>query len=83
MKTSSMDLERTTETKTSYQSQLQKVLMHLLIQSGVEEDEFVGTMLMLKDSVQEQEEMLLYLWDNNPTPQQIFDKLVAMVKARK
>jgi hypothetical protein len=49
----------------------------------VEEDELVGTMLVLKDSVPEQEEMLLYLWDNKPTPQQIFDKLVAMVKARK
>lgn len=78
-----MDLERTTEAKTSYQSQLQKVLTYLLIQSGVEEDEFVGTMLVLKDSIPEQEEMLLYLWDNKPNPQQIFDKLISMVKSRK
>lgn len=39
-------------------------------------------MLLLKDSIQDQEEMILYLWDERPNPQQIFDKLVEIVKRR-
>ena len=58
---------------------LQKTLVDLLIMLGVDEDALVGTMLVLKDSVREQEEMLLYLWDNRPTPDEIDKKLVEMV----
>ena len=60
--------------------QLTKLFVYLLIMSGVEEDALVGTMLLLKDSVKEQEDMLLYLWDNKPTPEQIDKKLVEMVE---
>ncbi|MBR4388583.1 MAG: hypothetical protein IKT00_05330 [Prevotella sp.] len=82
MKTLSTKLEESTNGKGSCLSELQNVLADMLILLGVEEDELVGTMLVLKDSVPEQEEMLLYLWDNKPNPTQIYNKLVSMVKAR-
>lgn len=82
MKTLSMKSGKK-EANTSLLSPLQKALIELLVKSGVVGDELVGTMLMLKDSVQEQEEMLLYLWDNKPTPEQVIYKLELMVKARK
>ena len=50
---------------------------------GVSGDALVGTMLILKDSVPMQEEMLLWLWDNRPSPDEIEKKLVDMVLARK
>ena len=68
--------------KTSILTQLQEALADLLISSGVEEDALVGTMLVLKNSVQEQEEMLLYIWDNKPTPDEIDKKLVDIVERR-
>lgn len=67
----------------SYLSDEQKVLYLLLIESGVAEDELVGTMLLLKDSEEDRGEMILYLWDERPNPQQVFDKLVEIVKRRK
>ena len=62
---------------------LQGVLADLLIMLGVEENALVGTMLLLKDSEREMADMLLYLWDNRPTPEEIDKKLVEMVLARK
>ena len=63
-------------------SKTQKMLYVLLAKCEVGEDALVGTMLVLKDSVEEQEEMLLYLWDNKPTPEEIDKKLVEMVLRR-
>ena len=63
-------------------SKVQKMLLVLLTKLGVGEDALVGTMLVLKDSVPEQEEMLLYLWDNKPSPEEIDKKLVEMVLRR-
>ena len=83
MKTLSTKSEEREVAKTSLLSPLQNALIELLVRSGVEGDELVGTILVLKDSIPEQEEMLLYLWDNKPNPTQVYHKLVAMVKARK
>ena len=83
MKTISTTSEEKKSSKDSCLSDLQEALLELLMMCKVEEDELVGTMLVLKDSVPEQEEMLLYLWDNKPTPEQVIYKLELMVKARK
>ncbi|MBR3432357.1 MAG: hypothetical protein IKH05_02280 [Bacteroidaceae bacterium] len=80
MKTTLKNSEENMNVKTSCLSELQNALADLLIMSGVEEDALVGTMLLLKDSVKEQEEILLYLWDNKPTPEEIDKKLVEMVE---
>ena len=82
MKTSLMTLDDIYP-QLSYLSDEQKVLYLLLIESGVAEDELVGTMLLLKDSKEDRGEMILYLWDERPNPQQVFDKLVEIVKRRK
>ena len=63
-------------------SKEQKILLVLLKQSGVEEDALVGTMLLLKDSQQEMDDMILYIWDNEPTPEQIDEHLEQIVLAR-
>ena len=82
MKNISTNSEANINAKASSLSEIENALADLLIMSGVEEDELVGTMLTLKQSVSEQEEMLLYLWDNHPNPQQIFNKLISIVKRR-
>ena len=82
MKTSSTKSEKAEGKKTSLLSPLQKALLELLVRCNVEGDQLVGTMLMLKDSIPEQEEMLLYLWDNKPTPEEVDKKLVEIVKRR-
>lgn len=69
--------------KESVLTPLQGVLADLLIMLGVEENALVGTMLLLKDSEREMEEMLLYLWGNRPTPEEIDKKLVEIVLARR
>ena len=71
------------EKKNSVLTPLQATLVDLLIMLGVSGDALVGTMLILKDSVPMQEEMLLWLWDNRPSPDEIDKKLVDMVLARK
>lgn len=68
--------------KSSKLTPLQSALVELLITAGVEEDALVGNMLVLKDSVEEQEEMLLYIWNNKPTPEEINKKLVEIVERR-
>lgn len=82
MEKQSMTLDEMLEFIPSYLSKTQKILFVLLVQSGVEEDALVGTMLLLKDSIEEQEEMLLYLWDNKPTPEEIDKKLVEIIERR-
>ena len=64
-------------------SETGKVLYLLLIDSKVEEDALVGTMLLLKDNEREMEDMVLYIWENKPTPEQIDEHLVEIVLARK
>jgi len=68
--------------KKSILSELQHALCDLLIMQGVSENALVGTMLMLKDSIPDQEEMLLYLWYEKPTPEEIDKKLVEIVMRR-
>ena len=82
MKITSTKSEVSKVGKVSCLSELQRALVDLLIMLGVEEDARVGTMLMLKDSIPDQEEMLLYLWDNKPTPEQVHKKLVEIVLRR-
>ena len=54
----------------------------MLTNSGMGEDGIVGTMLVTKDNVAEQEEMFLYLYDNHPTPKEITKYLIEMVHSR-
>lgn len=68
--------------KKSILSELQHALCDLLIMQGVSENALVGTMLMLKDSIPDQEEMLLYLLYEKPTPEEIDKKLVEIVMRR-
>ena len=82
MKTISTNLGKNISTKNSCLSPNQKALLQLLKICGVEENQLVGTMLLLKDSVPEQEEMILFLADNKPTPEQIDDKLISIVERR-
>lgn len=63
-------------------TELEYALFKLLIMQGVPEDALVGTMLLLKDSIPDQEEMILYLWYNNPTPEEINEKLIEIVMRR-
>ena len=79
----SMKSEEKEQTKTSLLSPLQRALLELLVKSKVEEDALVGTMLLLKDNEREMEDMLLYIWENKPTPEQIDEHLVEIVLARK
>ena len=76
-----MKSEKLTQ-KHSCLSSLQKALLELLRLSKVRGDALVGNMLMLKDSVQEQEEMILFIWDNRPIPEEIDKKLVEIVGRR-
>ncbi|MBQ7690036.1 MAG: hypothetical protein IJT30_02435 [Muribaculaceae bacterium] len=55
----------------------------MLAQSKVPEDALVGTMLLLKDNQAEMDDMILYIWNNNPTPEQIDEHLVQIIEARK
>jgi hypothetical protein len=63
-------------------TELQRALSDLLIMQGVQGNALVGTMLLLKESVPDQEEMILYLWYNNPTPEEINEKLIEIVMRR-
>ena len=63
-------------------SEEQKVLFLLLLDSGVQGDALVGNMLLLKDTEEDMREMILYIWDNRPTPEEIDNKLVEIVMRR-
>ena len=69
-------------TKKSVLTELQRALSDLLIMQGVQGNALIGTMLLLKDSIPDQEEMILYLWYNNPTPEEINEKLIEIVMRR-
>ena len=66
----------------SHLTELQKGLIDLLRILKVEEDTLVGTILALKDSVMEQEEMFLYLYHNRPSEGEIIDKVEEIVLRR-
>ena len=80
MKTISETLEKDYPWLPSFLSEEQKVLFLLLIESKVGEDAIVGTMLLLKDNQELMEEMILYIWNNKPTPKQINDLLIQMME---
>lgn len=63
-------------------TELQRALSDLLIMQGVQGNALIGTMLLLKDYIPDQEEMILYLWHNNPTPEEINEKLIEIVLRR-
>jgi len=69
-------------TKKTVFTELQRALFELLIMQGVQEDALVGTMLLLKDSIPDQEEMILYIWYNRPSPEEINEKLIEIVMRR-
>ena len=60
-------------------SKEQKTLLLLLHKSNVTEDALIGTFLLLKDNQELMDEMIIYIWDNNPTPMQINDLLIEMM----
>ncbi len=68
--------------KKSVLTELQRALSDLLIMQGVQGNALIGTMLLLKDSIPDQEEMILYMWYNNPTPEEINEKLIEIVMRR-
>lgn len=80
MKTISETLERDYPWLPSCLSVNQKVLYLLLIESGVKEDALVGTMLLLKDNQELIDKMILFIWDNKPTPEQINNLLIQMME---
>ncbi len=63
-------------------TELQRALSDLLIMQGVQGNALVGTMLLLKESVPDQEEMILYIWHNRPSPEEINEKLIEIVSRR-
>ena len=63
-------------------SEEEKVLFLLLLESGVHGDALVGNMLLLKNAPKDMDEMILYIWDNHPTPEKIDEKLVEIVSRR-
>ena len=63
-------------------TELQEAIIDLLRSLGCGEDAVVGTILLTKDNVEEQEELLLYLYDNRPTPTEITNYLIQMVRQR-
>ena len=63
-------------------SEEQKALYLLLLESGVQGDALIGNMLLLKDTIEDMDEMILYIWDNRPTPEEIDKKMVEIVSRR-
>ena len=63
-------------------TELQEAIIELLRSLGHGEDAVVGTILLTKDNVEEQEELLLYLYDNRPTPKEITNYIIQMVRQR-
>ena len=49
----------------------QKLLVHLLKESGAEETEIIAICLAFKDKEENMEDMILYIVDNHPTMDQI------------
>ena len=70
------------DTKKTVFTELQRALLELLIMQDVQGDALVGTMLLLKDSIPDQEEMILYIWHNRPSPVEINEKLIEIVSRR-
>ena len=60
-------------------SKEQKTLLLLLKKSNVGEDALIGTFLLLKDNQELMEEMILFIWDNKPSPEEINDLLIKMM----
>jgi hypothetical protein len=60
----------------------EKLLYLLLIESGVTEDALIGNMLLLKDTEEDMREMILFIWDNRPIPEEIDKKLVEIIMRR-
>ena len=61
-------------------SKEQKALLLLLKMSNVGEDALIGTFLLLKDNQDLMDEMILFIWDNKPTPEQINNLLIQMME---
>ena len=75
-----MNSEGQTESVLSKLSPEQKALLGLLADSDVKGNALAGTFLLLKDRQELMEEMILYIWDNKPTPEQINDLLIEMME---
>lgn len=63
-------------------SEEEKVLYLLLLESDVDNDALIGNMLLLKNTIEDMSEMIKYIWDNRPTPEEIDRKLVEIVSRR-
>ena len=80
MKELSTTSEERTNTFISSLSPEQKALLGLLADSDVKGNALAGTFLLLKDRQKLMEEMILYIWDNKPTPEQINNLLIEMME---
>jgi hypothetical protein len=79
MKNLSTDSEIKMDSVISRLSKEQKTLLLLLKKSNVGEDALIGTFLLLKDNQELMEEMILFIWDNKPSPEEINDLLIKMM----
>jgi hypothetical protein len=79
MKNLSTDSEVKMDSVISRLSKEQKTLLLLLKKSNVGEDALIGTFLLLKDNQELMEEMILFIWDNKPSPEEINDLLIKMM----
>ena len=79
MKNLSTDSEVKMDSVISRLSKEQKILLLLLKKSNVGEDALIGTFLLLKDNQELMEEMILFIWDNKPSPEEINDLLIKMM----
>ena len=82
MKKSSMSIDEEYPGLPSSLSEEGKLLYLLLIESKVPEDQLVGTMLLLKDTEEDMRKMILYIWHNEPTAEEINNLLVKIIKQR-
>ena len=61
-------------------TKLQKVLLTLLKNSKVCKDNIIGIMITLKNQEEIMEDMALWIYENNPTEEEIMDTFVEIVK---
>lgn len=79
MKGKSIDSKIKMDNVISRLSKEQKALLLLLKKSNVGEDALIGTFLLLKDNQKLMDEMILFIWDNKPSPKEINDLLIKMM----
>lgn len=75
-------LRREKQNVLSNLSELQKTYIYFLEKSKIEVDGFVGAFLLLKDDIPAMEEMVLWMYEENPTPKEINQALINYCKMK-